>query len=366
MIMHFRIQHWDRYVGIFVLLAILILLTTLVFVARGQKWFEKRYRYAATFAKVQGVKPGTPVTISGMEVGSVNSFRLDPQGKVEIQMDVLKSYKDFIRADSQVTIATALLGGKTVEISKGSPNLPPAAERQILPSQEPRELTDILQEIDVKAPLQKVDEALENLKSLTARLSSPEGELFTILKNVEFISARLREGQGTAGAILRDPKLYREAAAAAESANRSAAHIEEVAARAAEISRDLPAMVQQVDGRIREIRGILAEVQKAAAELPPVMENVRKTAAEGPAIAANVKDISRDVREIAGDVKKATPELPELVQKTRETVEDADEIVAGLHDHWLIQSLMAPPRKGGPIEISQRQNPYEKKGDAIR
>ncbi len=366
MIMHFRIQRWDRYVGIFVFLAILILMATLVFVARGQKWFEKRYRYAATFTKVQGVKPGTPVTISGMEVGSVNSFRLNAQGKVEIQMDILESYKDFIRSDSQVTIATALLGGKTVEVGRGSPDRPPAAERQVLPSQEPRELTDILQEIDVKAPLKKVDEALENLRSLTAKLNSPEGELFTILKNIEFISAQLKEGQGTAGALLKDRKLYREAAAAAESANRSAVRIEEITAKAAEISRELPAIVQQVDGRIREIQVILAEVKRATAELPPILEHVKQTAAEGPAIAANVKEITRDVREITGDVKKTTPALPELVHQTQETIEAADQVIVGLRNHWLIRGRVSPSREDSPIEISQRQNPYEKKGDAPR
>ena len=366
MIMHFRIQHWDRYVGIFVFLAILILVATMIFMARGQKWFEKRYRYVAIFAKVPGVKPGTPVTISGMEVGSVNSFRLNPEGKVEVQMDILESYRDFIRSDSRVTIATALLGGKTVEVTRGSPNQPPAAERTTLSSQEPRELTDILQEIDVKAPLKKVDEALENLKSLTARLNSPEGELFTILKNVEFISAQLKEGQGTAGALLRDRKLYREAAAAAESARRSATQIEEITAKAAEVSRELPAIVQQVDGRIREIQGILRDVKKAAAELSPILENVRQTTTEGPAIAANVKDISRDVREITEDVKKTTPELPELLHQTQETIEDADQIITGLRNHWLIRSGIPPSRKDSPIAISQRQNPYEKKGDAPR
>jgi ABC-type transporter Mla subunit MlaD len=218
----------------------------------------------------------------------------------------------------------------------------------------------------VKAPLKKVDEALENLKSLTTKLNSPEGELFTILKNVEFISAQLKEGQGTAGALLRDRKLYREVTAAAESANRSATHLEEITAKAAETARELPAMVKQVDGRIREIQGILEDIQKAAAELPPILENVRQITAEGPAIAANVKDISRDVREITGDVKKATPELPDLVHQTRETVEDADKIVTGLQNHWLIQRLISPSRKDGPIEISQRQNPYEKKGDVSR
>jgi phospholipid/cholesterol/gamma-HCH transport system substrate-binding protein len=366
MIMHFRIQRWDRYVGIFILLAVVILIASLVFMARGQKWFEKRHRYAAAFAKVQGVKPGTPVTISGMEVGSVHSLRLNPEGKVEIRLDILESYTGFIRTDSEVTIATALLGGKTVEISRGSPDRPPAAERQVLPSQEPRELADLLQEIDLQAPLKKVDEALENLKSLTARLSSPQGELFAILRNVEFISAQLREGRGTAGALLRDPKLYREAGAALELANRSAAGIEEVVARAAEVSRGLPAMAQEVDGRIREIRGILDDIKKATAELSPILENIKRTSADGPAIAADVKEISREVREITGDVRKTTPELPELVRQTQETVEDADQVIAGLRNHWLIRGWVAPTRRDSPIEIGQRQDPYEKKGDAPR
>ena len=87
-------------------------------------------------------------------------------------------------------------------------------------------MTDILQEIDVQTPLKKVDEALENLKSSTAKLNSPEGDLFAILKNVQFITTQLKEGEGTAGAILRDKKLYREVTAAAESANRSATHVE--------------------------------------------------------------------------------------------------------------------------------------------
>ena len=51
------------------------------------------------------------------------------------------------------------------------------------------------------------------------------------------------------------------------------------------------------------------------------------------------------------DVKKSTPELPDLVHQTRETVEDADKIVTGLQNHWLIQGLISPSRKDGPIKI---------------
>jgi len=364
MIMHFRIQHWDRYVGIFVILALLILLAALVFIARGQKWFEKRYDYRAVFAKVQGLKSGTPVTISGMEVGSVKSFRLNPQGKVEVQLEVLESYKNYLRADSQVTIASALLGGKTVEISMGSPSQPPAAVGQVLPSLEPKELTDILKDIDVQTPLKKVDESLENVKSLTARLSSPDGELFTTMKNIQFITPQLKEGHGSAGAILRDRKIYEELAATAASANRSAAHVEEITRKAAEAAQELPAVVQQVHGRIQEIQDILKDIKSVTMDLSPIVENVKRTTAEGPAIAGNVKDITRDVREITGDVKKTSPELPELVDQTEGAIAGADKIITGLQNHWLLRSLISQPRKEAPIEISQRQNPYERKGEA--
>jgi phospholipid/cholesterol/gamma-HCH transport system substrate-binding protein len=366
MMMHFRIHRLDRYVGIFLILALFFLVATLVFVAREQKWFEKRYAYRTLFAKVQGLKAGTPVTISGMEVGSVKSFRLNPAGKVEVQLEILETYKHYLRADSQVSIASALLGGKTVEIRMGSPDQPPVAEGQILPSQEPKELIDLLREIDVQTPLKKVDEALENLTSLTARLSSSEGELFTILKNVQFITTQLKEGEGSAGAILRDKKLYREIAAAAESANRSAAHVEGITEKAAEIAKELPAMVQQVNGRIQDIQGILGEVKKATAELPPILENVRQVTVEAPAIAVNVKEITRDFREITKDVKKTTPELPELVHQTQQAVEDADKVLLGLQNHWLMRGTIPPSRGESAIEISQRENPYEKKGDLVR
>ncbi len=123
--MYFRIKHFDRYVGIFVILALALIVVKLVFIARGQKWFEKRYHYSVVFNKVPGLKPGTGVTISGMEVGNVKSLRLNPQSKVELILEILETYKDNIRQDSQATIVSSLLGAKTIEVTMGSPDQPP-------------------------------------------------------------------------------------------------------------------------------------------------------------------------------------------------------------------------------------------------
>ena len=74
----------------------------------------------------------------------------------------------------------------------------------------------------------------------------------------------------------------------------------------------------------------------------------------------------REIQDILGDVKKATAELPELIFQTQQTIEGADEIMTDLRSHWLLRRLAPPSRIESPIEISQRQNPHEKKGDAPR
>ncbi len=364
--MHFRIKHFDRYVGIFVILALVFVFVTLVFTARGQRWFEKRYHYTVLFQKVHGLKAGTAVTISGMEVGAVKSLRINPENKVELTLEVLRTYKDYIRKDSQATIVSGLLGGKTVEVTVGSPNEPLLAEGVPIASREPKELTDILKEIDVKAPLEKLDEALENIKSITEKLSSPRGELFTLLKNMEILTTQLKEGRGNVGAILQDRKMHREINAAVESLRRSASHIEETTQNASKFSRDLPRLMVEVDRAMQEVPRIVEDVKKAAADLSLAMGEVQKAASDGPAIAENVKDITQDVKVITGHVKKSSPEIPGLLATTQESVEEAEKLIQGLQNHWLLRGSMEQTRGGSPVEISQRETPYGPKGGDSR
>ena len=359
MLMHFRIQHFDRYVGIFVILALILISVTLVFVGREHKWFEKRSRYTVVFNKVPGLKPGTPVTISGMEVGMVQSLRLTRQNKVALTLEVLETYKDYIRNDSQATIASALIGGKTVEITVGSPDQPPLPEGASIASLDPKELSDILKEIDVKTPLKKLDDALENVKSITQKLSDPKGELFTLLKNVEFVTAQLKNGQGNVGGILQDKKMHGEISAAVESIRRSAAHIEEATQNASRVSGDLPKIVSEVDRAVKEVPKILDDVKKATSDLPRVMGDVQRTAADAPAITKNVKEITEDVKVITGNVKQAAPEIPDFLATTHESVEEADKLIQGLQNHWLLRGSMPKVHRDTPIEVSQRESPYE-------
>jgi len=364
--MHFRIKHFDRYVGIFVVFALALIIVTLVFIARGQKWFEKRYHYTVVFHKVPGLKGGTGVTISGMEVGTVKMLRLTPQNKVELILEIFETYKNHIRQDSVATITSGLLSGKSVEISMGSPTQPPLPEGGTIASQEAKELTDILKEIDVKAPLKKVDEALENVKSITEKLNHPKGDLFKLLRNVEFVTAQLKDGGGSLGAILQDEKMHRELSAAIASIRRSATNIEETTQNAQKISQELPKLLAEVNRAAQEVPLVIDDLKAATAKLSPVLEDVQKAVGDTPAIAQNVKEITKDVKVITENLKKAAPEIPDLMVTTHESIEEAEKLIQGLQNHWLLRGSMPKARKDTPLEISQRESPYEKRGEASR
>jgi len=260
--MFFRVKHFDRYVGILVVFAILMAVVALVFVGRGQKWFAKRSPYKVVFSKVQGLKPGTPVTISGMEVGNVKSLRLDPQSKVELMIEVLQRYQGNIRQDSQAAIAMALIGGKTIEITVGSPEKPLLPPGSTIPSLEPREITDLLKEIDVKGYLKKIDDVLDNLKSITHKLDDPKGSLFRTLGNLESVTSQLKNGGGSVGAILQDPKMHGEINAAIAQVRRSLSNAEEITRNAAQVSQNLPPLMGEVDRSVKEVPKLIEELKK--------------------------------------------------------------------------------------------------------
>lgn len=355
--MYFRVRSVDRYVGLFVLLALILTLVALIFIARGQKWFAKTSQYAAVFDKItQGVRPGTAVTISGVDVGTVESLKLNAQGDVEMVLGIYQNYRQHVRTDSMVTVSSTLLGAKTVEITEGSPGQPPMPPGGRLASMEPRELTDLLKGLDLQEPLRKVNQALENVNAATARLSSPRGELFSALRNVEFVTTQLKTGQGNLGALLQDRKIHQDLTATLASLRRTAAHLEETTRAASEASREFPLLVAKVDRTVQEVPRILEDVQARTAL---VLDEAQKAAADVPEITGRLKEAAWDVKAVTGHLREAAPEIVPLLAATREGVEEAQEFLEGLKKHWLLRGLFPLPAEKA-LEASPRESPYER------
>src|SRR5580693_1806591 len=181
--------------GIFIV-ATLAILVTGVFIIGGKRYlFSSTYRLKSQFADVVGLDAGGDVRVGGVHVGTVRNIVLPhkPGDKVTVIMDLDNSTHEIIKRDSVATIETeGLLGNQYLAISMGSAGTANVQDGEVIASHPPLEMADLLQKTSVI--LDSSQQAIQNATRATANLDS--------------ISAKIDRGQGTAGALVNDKKLY--------------------------------------------------------------------------------------------------------------------------------------------------------------
>lgn len=219
-----EIQWTELRVGITVIVS-LIVLGVGIFLISGQIGFlARKYTLRAYFATAAGLRPGSPVELAGIPVGSIKTVRIsdsqDPRRAVEIVMRVGRSYQNQIRSDSVVNETTAgLLGETYLDITRGSQNQPVVPDGGEVGTH---------QEADIKQVMQNANDVVENLNVLSARLNDITNQitqgkgsigkllydetfynqLNSTVKSAQAIITSVHEGQGTIGKFLVDPTVY--------------------------------------------------------------------------------------------------------------------------------------------------------------
>jgi phospholipid/cholesterol/gamma-HCH transport system substrate-binding protein len=178
------------------IVATLAILVGGIFIIGGKEYlFSSTYQLKAQFDNVEGLDAGADVRLGGVHSGTVHDIVLPhkPGDKVVVVMDLGKSSHEIIKQDSVVTIETeGLLGNQYLAISFGSGKSSNVRDGDTLASQPPLEMSDLLAKTsDI---LDSSQQAIQNATRATANLDS--------------ITAKIDKGDGTAGALVNDKKLY--------------------------------------------------------------------------------------------------------------------------------------------------------------
>jgi phospholipid/cholesterol/gamma-HCH transport system substrate-binding protein len=181
--------------GAFIVVTLAILVVGVFIIGGKQYLFSSTYQLKAQFDNVAGLDPGGDVRVGGVHSGTVRSIVLPhkPGEKVTVIMDLGKSTHEIIKQDSVATIETeGLLGNQFMAISFGSAGTADVRDGDIIASEPPLEMSDLLQK--TSGLLDSSKQAIQNATRATANLDS--------------ISAKIDEGHGTAGALVNDKQLY--------------------------------------------------------------------------------------------------------------------------------------------------------------
>jgi phospholipid/cholesterol/gamma-HCH transport system substrate-binding protein len=181
--------------GLFIFGTLAVLAAGVFIIGSKEYLFRSTYRVKAQFDNVAGLAEGADVQVGGVHSGMVESINLPhkPGDKVTVVMDLDKSTHEIIKQDSVASIETeGMLGNQYVAISFGSAGQGEVADGQVIQSQPPLIMADMLKK--ASGILDSGQLAMSNANLATAHLNS--------------VSAKIDAGQGTVGALVNDKQLY--------------------------------------------------------------------------------------------------------------------------------------------------------------
>jgi phospholipid/cholesterol/gamma-HCH transport system substrate-binding protein len=319
-------------IGIVTAFAI-IMAMTLIFLLSGEGgFFWQRYSVKTLFPNAAGLKPGAPVRLAGVEVGSVAEVDL-AGNQVEVVMEINRGYQRQVTTASRASLGSvSLLGESAVDITASSSGTPvpewgyvdsgPAAgsltEVTTKAAEGIEQLTVILQEIrggrgtigrlitddglyrEMNTLVSAAEDVVQNVNAgrgtLGRLVNDPTAAraLETSLQNFETISARIRAGEGTLGKFLTDDTVAR-------SVSSTTANLNEITGR---INRG-----EGTAGRLVNDRALYDRLNSMSDRLDKVMAGLQQ--GEGTA-----GRLLRD-RELYENMNSAVGELRQLVRDIR-------------------------------------------------
>ena len=219
-------------VGLFVLLATLLLVLALYFIGNKQNLFGNTFRINARFYNVNGLMTGNNVRFAGIDVGTVESVEIVNDSSVKVTMVIERKIQPYIRRNALASVGTdGLMGNKLININSGSKSSPPIQEGEELQTLRPVEIDDMIRTLGTTNENIKV--ITTNLRSITDRISS-KNSLWNLLMdtvvaenvkssiihlkimsnnavaitgNLKGLSEDLKSGKGSIGALISDTLL---------------------------------------------------------------------------------------------------------------------------------------------------------------
>jgi phospholipid/cholesterol/gamma-HCH transport system substrate-binding protein len=205
-----RSLYWSELkVGVLTIVAVTIVVTLVLMLSGGKGYFWQQYPLKARFSDVAGLKPGSPVRVAGVEVGSVTRVEFVDE-QVDVTLHVNRAMRSRITSGSIVFLGSvSLLGESAVDITaaKGTP----IPDWGYIPLGKGRgQISDVAQE--ATRGVQEITQLVADVRKGRGTVGKlfTEDQLYVELQRFTAtageVARGLREGRGSVGRLLNDPK----------------------------------------------------------------------------------------------------------------------------------------------------------------
>lgn len=298
-----RFRNLHRKVAVFAVAALVLVAVVVVLIGRESDLFTRKIDLTFTADKGTGFARGMPVKLSGFRIGRVADIVLNEEARVDVVIQVADKYRKWLRRDSTAKLVKeGMIGDAVVDISVGSPAMPPLEDGDRLAYVKVKALDELAADI-----AEKVKPVLIEVRDIIGYVNDPDGDIKQSMRNIRKLS---RDLDGTRRTL--DLLLTRTGEDVHLLSGRLAITLDEAAKNMRTAESSLGALDRRLPAMLDQTERILDNTEKASA----------------------------DLERLTGH---AADRVPAVIDKSERTMDDAAKVVDALKRTWPISSMIDEP-----------------------
>ena len=181
-----NLHYWK--LGLFSFLGLLLLVVTIYILGFNQNLFRSSFVLYARFSNVSGLKQGSTVRLSGINVGTVARIEFVSDSLVLVKLFIDKEAQPFLKTDAIASIGSdGLVGDKVLELSAGNSKNPGIRNNDTIYSVAPIQWESLLKSVLNSAKNAEV--ITSEWSTFSRHLNRDNGLVYQLIRSESFATS---------------------------------------------------------------------------------------------------------------------------------------------------------------------------------
>ena len=357
--MKIYLSYRERLAGIFLALAVAIVIVFVAGAAIQNRWFATRVTYHTRLTRGEGLTTGSPVLLTGIVVGEVGDIEIMDDNRIDVELLILEKYALRVQAGSKASVRRLLgIGEKRIHLVSPAEKAERLPSGALIPADEPMDLIDIASTLDLGRYMTTLDRAVATMEVLLGKMEEDDrmGRMIEAFDDFGPAMAKMNvllgEIQEPMAELIKDPALrgtFRGADKVFNDPNMGRAV--RGLGTALEPER-VDRLMEKTDRLITRFDALLAEdghLTGAMKGAERIMTDGRIdrmiTSMERLTDADKLEKLLDDLSKLADQMARIGPEIPTMSKELIATMRELAIVLKALQKTWLLDDEAADVRK---------------------
>ncbi len=358
--MKFRMRHADRIVGVFTLLAFVLLVGVLILMGANQRWFSKNYTYFAQFPTAGSVQPGTAILHKGFQVGTIRRVSLNEGGSVDAEFSIQDSYNHLMRTHSLLELVTSPIGlGSQLLLHAGrSPE--PLPEESFVPTADSTEGQALieLELVDIPPKDDTITRLLSNVNPL---LESTSKTVTTLNRTLTELNRALAgQSEGPLGAIISDASAaVARLPPTLDGINEMVVEARGSAVALLDSANAIADNIETMSAAFADPTGLVPKLLDPKGSIATFLDDKNALYNRVMTMLAEAERSVRSLREISASLSAEMPKLAVVLEEGKTALVSAQDVLEGLKNNPLLKGGITEREEQDSLYSSMREGAFE-------